>query len=136
MKRWAACAQPTRPGAAERGPAAGRAAPCKRSTLSAATAEDPKAVFQAMRSVFNDLVTEIQRSIGYFTSINRNAKVLAGAMDDEGLRVISGGTENHMFLVDTTSIDPELTGKEAATFLDEMGITLEDRAGETSWRLP
>jgi len=29
-----------------------------------------------------------------------------------------------MFLVDVTSIDPELTGKEAATFLDAMGITL------------
>ncbi len=29
-----------------------------------------------------------------------------------------------MFLVDTSSIDPELTGKEAAIFLDEMGITL------------
>lgn len=57
----------------------------------AAAAEDPKAVFQAMRSVFNDLVTEIQRSIGYFTSINRNAKVggmvaLGNAMKLPGLR--------------------------------------------------
>jgi len=41
----------------------------------AATAEDPKAVFQAMRPVFNDLLTEIQRSIGYFTSIDRAAKI-------------------------------------------------------------
>ncbi len=57
----------------------------------AAAAEDPKAVFQAMRSVFNDLVTEIQRSIGYFTSINRTAKiggmvVLGNAMKLPGLR--------------------------------------------------
>ena len=38
-------------------------------------AEDPKAVFQAMRSVFGDLVTEVQRSIGYFQNIDKSAKV-------------------------------------------------------------
>lgn len=41
----------------------------------ATKAPDPKAVFQAMRPVFNDYVTEIQRSIGYFGSVNRNAKI-------------------------------------------------------------
>ena len=38
-------------------------------------AEDPKLVFQAMRPVFNDLVTEVQRSIGYFQGIDRKAKI-------------------------------------------------------------
>src|SRR4051794_4196843 len=38
-------------------------------------AENPKVVFQAMRPVFSDLVAEIQRSIGFFTSNNRNAKL-------------------------------------------------------------
>ena len=38
-------------------------------------AEDPKKVFQAMRPVFNDMVTEVQRSIGYFESLDRNAKI-------------------------------------------------------------
>lgn len=42
-------------------------------------AEDPKAVFKAMRPVFNDLVTEIQRSIGYFQGRDRKAK-LKGAI--------------------------------------------------------
>lgn len=37
---------------------------------------DPKAVFQAMRPVFNDYVTELQRSIGYFSSVNREAKIV------------------------------------------------------------
>jgi glycine hydroxymethyltransferase len=60
----------------------------------------------------------------YANQIVRNAKVLAGAMDDEGLRVVSGGTENHMFLVDLRSIDAELTGKEASHFLNEHGVTL------------
>lgn len=57
----------------------------------ATTAEDPKAVFQAMRPVFNDLLTEIQRSIGYFTSIDRAAKIermvaLGNGMKLPGLR--------------------------------------------------
>jgi len=54
-------------------------------------AEDQKAVFQAMRPVFNDLLTEIQRSIGYFTGIDRNAKIgrvvaLGNAMKLPGLQ--------------------------------------------------
>ncbi|MEC9093719.1 MAG: type IV pilus assembly protein PilM [Planctomycetota bacterium] len=44
----------------------------KRNTRQAA---DPKTLFQAMRPVFNDLVTEIQRSITYFRGNNRNAKI-------------------------------------------------------------
>ncbi|MCL1693879.1 MAG: serine hydroxymethyltransferase [Actinomycetia bacterium] len=60
----------------------------------------------------------------YATQIVRNAKVLSDTMTADGARIVSGGTENHMFLVDIGSIDPDLTGKEAATFLDQMGITL------------
>ena len=41
----------------------------------ATAAEDPKAVFQAMRPVFNDLLTELQRSISYFLNIDRAAKI-------------------------------------------------------------
>ncbi len=57
----------------------------------ATAAEDPKAVFQAMRPVFSDLLTELQRSIGYFSSINRNAKIgrvvaLGNAIKLPGLR--------------------------------------------------
>lgn len=36
---------------------------------------DPRAVFQALRPIFNDYVSEIQRSIGYFASVNRQAKI-------------------------------------------------------------
>ncbi len=38
-------------------------------------AEDPKSIFKAMRSVFNDLVTEVQRSLSYFQSVDRTAKL-------------------------------------------------------------
>ena len=41
----------------------------------ATKAPDPRAVFQALRPVFNDYVSEIQRSIGYFSSVNRSAKI-------------------------------------------------------------
>ena len=41
----------------------------------ATTAQDPKAVFQAMRPVFNDLQTELQRSLGFFTNLDRTAKI-------------------------------------------------------------
>lgn len=39
------------------------------------TAEDPRAIFQAMRPVFNDIVSEIQRSINFFHSLDRKAKI-------------------------------------------------------------
>lgn len=38
-------------------------------------AEDPKTVFQAMRPVFNDMVTEIQRSLTFFQSMEKNSKI-------------------------------------------------------------
>ena len=38
-------------------------------------AVDPKLIFQTMRPVFNDLVTEVQRSIGFFRSIDKNAEI-------------------------------------------------------------
>jgi glycine hydroxymethyltransferase len=60
----------------------------------------------------------------YASQIVRNASVLADTMIGVGARVVSGGTDNHMFLVDLRSIDEDLTGKEASTLLDEMGVTL------------
>ncbi len=57
----------------------------------ATQADDPKAVFQAMRPVFSDLLAEIQRSLGYFTSIEKSAKfgnaiALGNAMKLPGLQ--------------------------------------------------
>ncbi len=64
----------------------------------------------------------------YASQMVTNARVLAETMASEGARIVSGGTENHMFLVDLRSLDEELTGKEAATFLDAHGITLNRNA--------
>ena len=60
----------------------------------------------------------------YAHQIVRNAAVLADTMGEEGFRIVSGRTENHMFLADVRSIDEELTGKEASQLLDRVGITL------------
>ena len=61
---------------------------------------------------------------GYTEQIVANASAMASAITEEGVRVVSGGTDNHLFLIDLRSVDEELTGKEAAKMLDDVGITL------------
>jgi glycine hydroxymethyltransferase len=60
----------------------------------------------------------------YAHRVVANAKALANAMDAEGFRLVSGGTDNHQVLVDLRTFDSELTGKEAQDVLDSAGITL------------
>ena len=55
-----------------------------------------------------------------------NANVLAGALASAGARVVSGGTDNHLMLVDVTPLG--VTGKEAEAILDEIGITVNKNA--------
>ena len=60
----------------------------------------------------------------YAAQIVVNARALAEALAGEGFRLVSGGTDNHLMLVDLQPFDPELTGKVAQQALDEAGITL------------
>jgi glycine hydroxymethyltransferase len=60
----------------------------------------------------------------YTDQIVANANAMATETQQEGVRVVSGGTDNHLFLIDLRSVDEELTGKDAARMLDEIGITL------------
>ena len=60
----------------------------------------------------------------YAAQIVRNAQALAKGLAGEGFRIVSGGTDNHLMLVDLRSFDEELTGKEAQEVLDRAGITL------------
>lgn len=57
----------------------------------------------------------------YAQQIVKNAKVLADALQADGFRIVSGGTDNHLMLVDLTS--KNITGKLAQNLLDEVGIT-------------
>jgi glycine hydroxymethyltransferase len=60
----------------------------------------------------------------YAAQIVANAAALAEALVGEGFRLVSGGTDNHLMLVDLRSFDEELTGKDAQVVLDRAGITL------------
>ena len=60
----------------------------------------------------------------YTEQIVANARAMAAAIQEEGVRVVSGGTDNHLFLVDLRSVDDDLDGKQAARLLDDVGITL------------
>jgi len=55
-----------------------------------------------------------------------NAKTLAGELTSHGFRIISGGTDNHLMLVDLTG--KGITGKEAEEALDKAGITANKNA--------
>ncbi len=60
----------------------------------------------------------------YAAQIIANASAMAEALAARGVRVVSGGTDNHLLLLDMRSIDEDLTGKEASALLDSIGITL------------
>jgi glycine hydroxymethyltransferase len=62
----------------------------------------------------------------YAHQVVANAKVLAETLTEEGLRIVSGGTDNHLMLVDLRPVD--LTGKEAEARLDAVGITVNKNA--------
>lgn len=70
--------------------------------------------YEAMQGGFHD----------YTEQIVANARAMAAAIQEQGVRVVSGGTDNHLFLVDLRSVDEDLDGKEAARLLDGVGITL------------
>ncbi len=62
----------------------------------------------------------------YAAGIVRNARALADGLASEGFRVVSGGTENHLMLVDLRPFG--VTGKVAQEALDRAGITLNKNA--------
>ena len=60
----------------------------------------------------------------YVHQIVKNASALAAALANQGFRLVSGGTDNHLMVVDLRPFDADCTGKEAQLILDEAGITL------------
>jgi glycine hydroxymethyltransferase len=76
-------------------------------------------VIAAKAAAFNEALKPEFRE--YQKKIVENAKALANALIDEGFRLVSGGTDNHLMLVDVTK--KGLTGKEAEVLLDESNIT-------------
>ena len=62
----------------------------------------------------------------YQQQIVKNAKAFADQFEKEGLKMVSGGTDNHLILLDLT--ETGVTGKEAEHMLDEVGITVNKNA--------
>lgn len=58
----------------------------------------------------------------YQEQVLKNIKALSKSLEENGFRIVSGGTDNHLILVDVTSSN--LTGKEAEKLLDEINITV------------
>jgi glycine hydroxymethyltransferase len=72
------------------------------------------AFFEALQPSFTE----------YARQIVTNASALAAALASEGFRLVSGGTDNHLMVVDLRTFDVDLSGKEAQVVLDVAGITV------------
>jgi glycine hydroxymethyltransferase len=70
----------------------------------------------------------------YAQQVVTNAKVLADSLLSEGFELVTGGTENHLMLLDLSN--RELTGKLAETSLDEAGITVNKNTVPNEKRSP
>ena len=64
--------------------------------------------------------------IQYQKSIRENAKAMAEGLRDGGIRLVSGGTDNHMVLVDVTPLD--ITGRQAEESLERVNIVVNRNA--------
>ncbi|WP_018884136.1 serine hydroxymethyltransferase [Paenibacillus massiliensis] len=62
----------------------------------------------------------------YAQQVVRNAQVLAETLVKEGINIVSGGTDNHLMLIDTRNLN--ITGKDAEHVLDSIGITVNKNA--------
>ena len=58
----------------------------------------------------------------YARQVKANARALASALTEHGYRITSGGTDNHVMLVDLRARDADLTGADAETWLEAAGI--------------
>lgn len=77
-------------------------------------------VIAAKAISFKEALTEDFK--GYQANIVKNARTLAAALKSKGFKLVSGGTDNHLMLVDLS--DKNITGKDAQNRLDEVNITV------------
>lgn len=76
-------------------------------------------VIAAKAVAFGEILTEDFKA--YARQVVANAKALAQSIEENGLRIVSGGTDCHLCSVDLTAL--KITGQEAETILDKAGIT-------------
>lgn len=76
-------------------------------------------IIAAKATAFKEALTDDFKM--YSEQIINNAKILADALSGSGIRIVSGGTDNHLLLLDVSALG--LTGKTAEKVLDDIGIT-------------
>jgi len=88
-------------------------------------------VIAGKATCFKEAATENFKA--YQRQVAANAKALATALTEKGHHIISGGTDNHLMMIDLRKKDPELTGKVAQIALDSANITANKNTvpGET-----
>ncbi len=89
-------------------------------------------VIAAKAVAFKEALSE--EFVDYQKQVVRNAQTLAKSLMDGGLKVVSDGTDTHVFLVDLT--DKGITGKEAEEALDHAGITVNKNTVPFETRSP
>lgn len=72
----------------------------------------------------------------YIREVVYNAKVMAAEFKQMGYEVVTGGTDNHLFLLDFSRTHPNLTGLDVQTMLDSRGITLNKNCVPGEQRSP
>ena len=72
----------------------------------------------------------------YIRRVVANTKAMCDEFVRMGYDVVTGGTDNHLFLVDFSRTHPQLTGKAAQNMLDEAGITLNKNCVPNEKRSP
>lgn len=72
----------------------------------------------------------------YIHQVCKNAKAMAEEFKRLGYEIVSGGTDNHMFVIDFSRTHPELTGKAVQDKLDEYGVTLNKQCVPGEKRSP
>ncbi len=77
-------------------------------------------VIAAKAVAFNEALKPVFKE--YAKQIVNNSKALAESLIEQGLRLVSGGTDNHLVLVDLRNLN--ITGKDAEKVLEEIGITV------------
>ncbi len=72
--------------------------------------------------------------VDYQKKVRANASTMATCLQERGFKIVSGGTDNHMFLLDL--IDKDITGKDADAVLDRANITVNKNAVPNDPRSP
>ena len=74
--------------------------------------------------------------VNYIRQVKANAKAMAAEFTQMGYEVVTGGTDNHMFLLNFTHTHPNLTGKAVQDTLDKYSITLNKNSVPNESRSP